>query len=119
MVHHATADIRIQTIMLAWAFGALLEGLVGFGYPWAVVVPILVGLGIADLDAIRVAALANNAPVSFGALGAPIIGLAAVTGLPLPRWASAATAAGLPSPSVTHSWKSSYLTRWMSATGGG
>src|SRR3984885_5377710 len=82
MVHHATADIRIQTIMLAWAFGALLEGLVGFGYPWAVVVPILVGLGIADLDAIRVAALANNAPVSFGALGAPIIGLAAVTGLP-------------------------------------
>ena len=83
LVHHATADIRIQTIMMAWAFGALLEGLVGFGYPWAVVVPILVGLGIADLDAIRVAALANNAPVSFGALGAPIIGLAAVTGLPL------------------------------------
>ena len=82
MVHHATADIRIQTIMMAWAFGALLEGLVGFGYPWAVVVPILVGLGIADLEAIRVAALANNAPVSFGALGAPIIGLAAVTGLP-------------------------------------
>ena len=83
MVHHATADIRIQTIMLAWAFGALLEGLVGFGYPWAVVVPILVGLGIADLEAIRVAALANNAPVSYGALGTPVIGLAAVTGLPL------------------------------------
>src|SRR6202163_2540308 len=83
MLHHAPADIRIQTIMLAWAFGALLEGLVGFGYPWAVVVPILVGLGIADLDAIRVAALANNAPVSYGALGAPILGLAAVTGLPI------------------------------------
>ena len=83
IIHHTTADIRIQTIMLAWAFGALLEGLVGFGYPWAVVVPILVGLGIADLDAIRVAALANNAPVSYGALGAPILGLAAVTGLPL------------------------------------
>ena len=61
MVHHATADIRIQTIMLAWAFGALLEGLVGFGYPWAVVVPILVGLGIADLDAIRVSAMAKCA----------------------------------------------------------
>ena len=83
MIHHATADIRIQTIMLAWAFGALLEGLVGFGTPWAFVVPILVGLGIADLDAIRVAALANNAPVSYGALGAPILGLAAVTGLPM------------------------------------
>src|SRR5216684_1260429 len=83
MIHHATADIRIQTIMMAWAFGALLEGLVGFGVPWAVVVPILVSLGIADLDAIRVAALANNAPVSYGALGAPILGLAAVTGLPM------------------------------------
>src|ERR1700736_4651377 len=69
--------------MMAWAFGALLEGLVGFGVPWAVVVPILVGLGIVDLDAIRVAALANNAPVSYGALGAPILGLAAVTGLPM------------------------------------
>src|SRR5690348_4132305 len=83
MVHHATADIRIQTLMLAWAFGALLEGLVGFGYPWAVVVPILVGLGIVDLEAIRVAALANNAPVSYGALGSPVLALAAVTGLPL------------------------------------
>jgi L-lactate permease len=66
MVNQATVDVRIQTLMLAWAFGALLEGLVGFGYPWAVVVPILVGLGIADLEAIRVAALANNAPVSYG-----------------------------------------------------
>ena len=83
IVHHATNDIRIQTLMLAWAFGALLEGVVGFGYPWAVVAPILIGFGIADLDAIRVAALANNAPVSYGALGAPIIALAAVTGLPL------------------------------------
>jgi lactate permease len=83
MVHHATSDIRIQTLMLAWAFGALLEGLVGFGYPWAVIAPILIGFGIGDLDAIRVAALANNAPVSYGALGAPIIALAAVTQLPL------------------------------------
>lgn len=83
MIHQATVDVRVQTIMLAWAFGALLEGLVGFGYPWAVVVPILVGLGIVDLEAIRVAALANNAPVSYGALGAPILALAAVTGLPM------------------------------------
>jgi len=83
LVSQATSDVRVQTMLLAWAFGALLEGLVGFGYPWAVVAPILVGLGIAELDAIRVAAIANNAPVSYGALGAPIIGLAAVTGLPL------------------------------------
>jgi lactate permease len=83
MIHQATADIRIQTIMLAWAFGALLEGLVGFGYPWAVVTPILISLVIVELDAVRVAALANNAPVSYGALGSPILALAAVTGLPL------------------------------------
>jgi lactate permease len=81
LVSQATADVRVQAMLVAWAFGALLEGLVGFGYPWAVVTPILVGLGIAELDALRVAAIANNAPVSFGALGAPIIGLAAVTGL--------------------------------------
>lgn len=80
---HGTNDVRVQAILFAWAFGALLEGLVGFGYPWAVVAPILITLGIPDLDAIRVAAIANNAPVSYGALGAPIIALAAVTGLPL------------------------------------
>jgi lactate permease len=83
IVAHATADVRVQAILLAWALGALLEGLVGFGYPWAVVAPILVGLGVVEIDAIRVAAIANNAPVSFGALGAPIIALAAVTKLPL------------------------------------
>jgi lactate permease len=83
LVAQGTADVRVQTMLFAWAFGALLEGLVGFGYPWAFVAPILITLGIPDLDAVRVAALANNAPVSYGALGAPIIGLAAVTGLPL------------------------------------
>src|SRR6266481_4971337 len=83
LIAQGTQDIRVQTILFAWAFGALLEGLVGFGYPWAFVAPILISLGIPDLDAIRVAAIANNAPVSYGALGAPIIALAAVTGLPL------------------------------------
>jgi lactate permease len=83
LVIQATADVRVQAMLLAWAFGALLEGLVGFGYPWAVVAPILIGLGVAELEAIRVAALANNAPVSYGALGAPIIALATVTQLPV------------------------------------
>ena len=83
LVTQATADVRVQAILMAWALGALLEGLVGFGYPWAVIAPILVGLGVAELDAIRVAAIGNNAPVSYGALGAPIIALAAVTNVPL------------------------------------
>jgi lactate permease len=79
LVQQGTHDVRVQTILFAWAFGALLEGLVGFGYPWAFVAPILIAIGIPDLDAIRVAAIANNAPVSYGALGAPIIALATVT----------------------------------------
>jgi lactate permease len=79
LVQQGTRDVRVQTILFAWAFGALLEGLVGFGYPWAFVAPILIAIGIPDLDAIRVAAIANNAPVSYGALGAPIIALATVT----------------------------------------
>jgi lactate permease len=83
LIAQGSMDVRVQTILFAWAFGALLEGLVGFGYPWAVVAPILISLGISDLNAIRVAALANNAPVSFGALGAPLIALAAVTNYPL------------------------------------
>ncbi|MEM1724781.1 MAG: L-lactate permease [Thermoplasmata archaeon] len=83
LIHSATRDVRIQAILIAWSFGALLEGLVGFGAPWAYVVPILISLGVVDLEAIRVSALANNAPVSFGALGVPIVMLAAVTGLPL------------------------------------
>jgi lactate permease len=83
LVRQATADVRVQAILLAWALGALLEGLVGFGYPWAVIAPILIALGVVELDAIRVAAIANNAPVSYGALGAPIIALSTVTGLGL------------------------------------
>src|SRR6266567_2034348 len=83
LVTQATADVRVQAVLMAWALGALLEGLVGFGYPWAVVAPILVGLGVAEIDAIRVAAIGNNAPVSYGALGAPIIALATVTNVPL------------------------------------
>ena len=83
LIAQGSLDVRVQTMLFAWAFGALLEGLVGFGYPWAVVAPILISLGISDLNAIRVAAIANNAPVSYGALGAPIITLAAVTSYPL------------------------------------
>jgi lactate permease len=83
LISQGTLDVRVQTMLFAWAFGALLEGLVGFGYPWAFVAPILITLGLSDLDAIRVAAIANNAPVSYGALGAPIIAIAQVTGYPL------------------------------------
>ena len=54
LIAQGSMDVRVQTMLFAWAFGALLEGLVGFGYPWAVVAPILISLGLSDLDAIRV-----------------------------------------------------------------
>src|SRR5437763_1675864 len=78
-------DVRVQTMLFAWAFGALLEGLVGFGYPWAVVAPILVTLAIPEIDAIRVAAIANTPPASYGPLGVPSIALAPVTGYSPPQ----------------------------------
>jgi len=56
LVHSATSDVRVQAILIAWSFGALLEGLVGFGYPWAFVAPILMSIGIVDIEAVRVAA---------------------------------------------------------------
>ncbi len=83
VVRNATEDTRIQAILLAWSFGALFEGLVGFGYPWALVSPVLIAIGFEELTALKVTAIANNAPVSYGALGTPIIILSAVTGLPL------------------------------------
>ena len=60
LIAQGSLDVRVQTMLFAWAFGALLEGLVGFGYPWAVVAPILISLGISDLNAIRVAAIDNG-----------------------------------------------------------
>ncbi|ABP95206.1 MULTISPECIES: L-lactate permease [Metallosphaera] len=83
VLRNATEDSRIQAILLAWSFGALFEGLVGFGYPWALVSPVLIGIGFEELTALKVTAIANNAPVSYGALGTPVIILSAVTGLPL------------------------------------
>ncbi len=64
LIAQGTADVRVQTMLFAWAFGALLEGLVGWLSSTAFVAPILITLGILDIDAaIRVAAIANNAPV--------------------------------------------------------
>lgn len=83
VVRNATDDIRIQAFLIGWTFNALWEGLVGFGFPWAIVTPILVALGYEESKAIKVAALANTTPTNYGGLGTPILILAEVTGLPL------------------------------------
>src|SRR5215210_7601100 len=72
-------DQRIQAIIIAFCFGALLEALAGFGTPVAITVVMLMALGFAPIKAAAVALIANTAPVAFGALATPIVTLATVT----------------------------------------
>src|ERR1051326_2685882 len=76
-----TNDRRLQLLLIAFAFGAFFEGASGFGTPVAVTGAILIGLGFSPLAASGLSLIANTAPVAYGALGAPIIGLASVTGI--------------------------------------
>ena len=76
-----TTDRRLQLLLVAFSFGAFFEGAGGFGTPVAVTGALLIGLGFAPLAASGLSLIANTAPVAFGALGTPIIALAAVTGL--------------------------------------
>ena len=74
-----SADQRIQAIIIAFCFGALLEALAGFGTPVAITVVMLMALGFNPLKAAATALIANTAPVAFGALATPIVTLATVT----------------------------------------
>jgi lactate permease len=76
-----SADRRIQAILIAFSFGAFVEGAAGFGTPVAISAALLIGLGFPPLYAAGLALIANTAPVAFGALGTPITTLARVTDL--------------------------------------
>lgn len=76
-----TNDRRIQLLLIAFAFGAFFEGASGFGTPVAVTGAILIGLGFSPLAASGLSLIANTAPVAYGALGTPILGLSQVTGI--------------------------------------
>lgn len=76
-----TKDRRLQLLIVAFCFGAFFEGAAGFSTPVAVTAAILIGLGFSPLAAAGLSLIANTAPVAFGALGAPIQGLAAATGI--------------------------------------
>lgn len=78
-----TDDRRLQLLLIAFSFGAFFEGAAGFGTPVAVTGAMLIGLGFSPLAASGLALIANTAPVAYGALGTPVIALAAVTGLDL------------------------------------
>jgi lactate permease len=78
-----TEDRRLQLLLVAFCFGAFFEGAAGFGTPVAVTGAILIGLGFSPLAASGLALIANTAPVAYGALGAPVLALSAVSGLDL------------------------------------
>jgi lactate permease len=77
----APGDRCVQAILVAFCFGALLEGSAGFGAPVAITAFLLVGLGFEPRIAVLVCLIANTAPVAFGGIGVPIVALAGVTGL--------------------------------------
>ncbi len=78
-----TPDPRLQLLLIAFSFGAFVEGAAGFGTPVAVTGGLLIALGFPPLQASGLSLIANTAPVAFGALGTPIMALQAVTGLDL------------------------------------
>jgi lactate permease len=80
-VVNLSADRRIQALLIAFSFGAFIEGAAGFGTPVAISAALMMGAGFKPLHAAGLALIANTSPVAFGALGTPILTLARVTGL--------------------------------------
>jgi lactate permease len=78
-----SGDRRIQALLIAFSFGAFIEGSAGFGAPIAICGALLIGLGFRPLEAAKLSLIGNTAPVAFGALGTPLVTLASVTGLDL------------------------------------
>jgi lactate permease len=78
---HISFDRRLQVLLIAFSFGAIIEGTSGFGTPVAIAGAVMVGLGFSPFDAAVLNLIANTAPVAYGAIGTPIVTLAAVSGL--------------------------------------
>jgi lactate permease len=78
---HISSDRRLQVLLIAFSFGAIIEGTSGFGTPVAIAGAVMVGLGFSPFQSAVLNLLANTAPVAWGAIGTPIVTLAAVSGL--------------------------------------
>jgi lactate permease len=77
-----TPDRRLQLLLVAFCFGAFIEGCAGFGAPVAIAGAFMIGLGFKPFQAAALNLIANTAPVAWGAIGTPVHALASVTGLP-------------------------------------
>src|SRR5271168_3189611 len=82
VLNHLPNDRRVVLVVIGFCFGALLEGISGFGTPVAITSSLLILVGFPALEALVFVLIFNTAPVAFGALGAPVTVLGAVTGLP-------------------------------------
>jgi lactate permease len=80
-VARLSADRRVQALLIAFSFGAFIEGAAGFGTPVAITAALLMGLGFTPLYAAGLSLIANTAPVAYGAIGTPILTLGVVTGI--------------------------------------
>jgi lactate permease len=80
-ITHISFDRRLQVLLIAFSFGAIIEGTSGFGTPVAIAGAVMVGLGFSPFQAAVLNLLANTAPVAWGAVGTPIATLASVSGL--------------------------------------
>jgi lactate permease len=88
LIQHLPNDRRVVLIAIGFCFGALLEGIAGFGAPVAIVASLLIMCGFPALEALVFVLIFNTTPVAFGALGTPVTVLGAVTGLPAPALAA-------------------------------
>ncbi len=88
VITHLPNDRRVVLVVIGFCFGALLEGIAGFGSPVAITGSLLIMMGFPALDALVYVLIFDTTPVAFGALGAPVTVLSAVTGLPAPALAA-------------------------------
>jgi lactate permease len=88
VIAHLPDDRRVILIVIGFCFGALLEGIAGFGAPVAITASLLIMVGFSAIDALVFVLIFDTTPVAFGALGVPVTVLAAVTGLPAPALAA-------------------------------
>jgi lactate permease len=110
-------DRRIQALLIAFSFGAFIEGAAGFGTPVAISAALLMGLGFTPLYSAGLALIANTSPVAFGAIGTPILTLGAVTGLD-PQLLSAMAGRQLPIVSlIVPAWLVTTLSGWAGLRG--
>ena len=116
-VARLSADRRIQALLVAFSFGAFIEGAAGFGTPVAITAALLMGLGFTPLYAAGLSLIANTAPVAYGAIGTPILTLGAVTGID-PYVLSAMAGRQLPIVSlIVPAWLVATMSGWQGLKG--